>query len=201
MSSFVFHWNVFLWKFSFQCLALKTACQILPKHPFQESETKSHLYKSDYLMVFMSSKPYREGILKFKVSENTDLALSRVFVSKIICQNLIFRHFFLFFFFAVEPLMIASLTFPGALVQQVSLFISSPFSLWLPQVADFIAQDLPLSSKEHPSAAKWECISQGGEAFKAGCMDFLQEQQSFPPLAPQQSTPRSLVARKVPQHS
>lgn len=79
-------------------------------------------------MVFMSSKPYREGILKFKVSENTDLALSRVFVSKIICQNLSFRHFF-FFFFAVEPLMIASLTFPGALVQQVSLFISSPFSL------------------------------------------------------------------------
>lgn len=45
-------------------------------------------------MVFMSSKLYREGILKFKVSENTDLALSRVFVSKIICQNLSFRYFF-----------------------------------------------------------------------------------------------------------
>lgn len=54
--------------------------------------------------------------------ENTDL---RIFLPIFIYQNLSIR--FLFFFFPVEPFMIASLTFHEVLVQWVSLFISSPF--------------------------------------------------------------------------
>lgn len=43
----VFHWNVFFWKFSFQCLASHTARQILPKRddPFQESAKKKKVEK------------------------------------------------------------------------------------------------------------------------------------------------------------
>lgn len=59
--------------------------------------------------------------------------------------------------------MIASLTFPEVLVQQVSLFISSPFFL-----CDCLG--LPTSQlrthrcheKNHPGAAKWERIPQAG---------------------------------------
>lgn len=98
-----------------------------------------------------------------------------MFVLIFICQNLSFRSFL-----PLEPLMIASLTFPEVLVQRVSLFISSScFSLWLPGVAYFTAQDSPLSQKEHPWSAKWEYIylpSRKSSFLEHSCVDSLQGQ-------------------------
>lgn len=101
-----------------------------------------------------SQSPTEKEFFNLRCLRTQTWTLKRVFVAIFVCQNLSFRsYFFFFFFFAVEPLMIASLTLPGVLVQQVSLFISSPFSLiapgcWLLSLGlSFVTRETPSNSK------------------------------------------------------
>lgn len=107
-----------------------------------------------------------------------------------ICQNLGFRTFF----FAVEPLMIASLTFPEVLVQQVSLFISSPFFSVIAPGCRLYSSGFTFVTKETPMSSKTGVhLPSRSSILKQSCMDFLQEQQFCPSLSPPDSLPQGLL--------
>lgn len=115
------------------------------------------------------------------MSDNTDLPLLRIFVPIFICQNPIFR--FLFSWGTIDdsisyfPRGTGSTGFP--------VYQQSFFSLWLPGVAYFTAQDSPLPRKKPPRSSKMGTHppSRSNTCSERSCVDLSCPPQRAYPLS------------------